>query len=114
MSERTSDDLDSAPPDPDALFEILAHERRRHALRRLRTREGAVALADLADEVARLERDAESGVEVPRENVERIRADLYHRHVPKMADAGVVDYDRESDVVRLACDLSAVDLQDTL
>lgn len=83
-----------APPagSLDGIFELLRPERRRNALYALYQRADAVAVADLAEAVASRE-DADP---------ERVTAALYHVHLPKLAAAGVVDFDREEGRVRLA------------
>lgn len=62
-----------------------------------------MALSDLADEIAGWEAGTETE-EVPRSAVERVHVSLYHAHVPKLADAGIVNYDRDRDVVALSAD----------
>ena len=60
-----------------------------------------MGLADLADEVA----TAEHGTiisEIPAEEVKRVYLDLYHSHVPKLAEADVVEYGQKSALVELS------------
>lgn len=99
---------------PDTCFEIFAYERRRYVLRCLEMYETPIALADLADEVARLEHDADTLAEVPREEVKRIYMTLYHAHIPKLEDVGFVAYDQESDMVRLVRRFSESSLSEML
>lgn len=94
-----------------ALFEILADARRRHVLYCLERFRTPIPLADLADEVAVAESDANTIADISDESVKRVYMDLYHAHVPKMADAGVVAYDQASDTVDLTSDLGDVDLE---
>nr|WP_253513709.1 hypothetical protein [Halorussus vallis]USZ75127.1 hypothetical protein NGM07_17040 [Halorussus vallis] len=96
------------------LFEVLSHERRRYALYCLETYATPMTLADLADEVARLEHDAETLSEVPAESVKRVYLDLYHSHIPKMEDASLLEYTQEYDAVQLRYDLSALNLRELL
>lgn len=83
----------------DTCFEILAHERRQYVLRCLEMYETPLALADLADEVARLEHGVETLAEIPRENIKRIYMQIYHSHIPKLEDAGLLEYHQETDTV---------------
>lgn len=69
-------------------------------------------LADLAEEVARMESDASTIADIPAEDVKSVYMALYHTHVPKMADANVVTYDQETDSVRLTYDFTAIDLEE--
>lgn len=83
----------------DRIFEILSDAERRHALRCLGTYQNPVALADLADTVARRTHD-EPLAEIPPEDVKRVYMRLYHSHVPKLEAADLVEYDQEADSVR--------------
>lgn len=98
----------------DALFDVLARERRRYALHCLQQYRNPLALADLADEVALLEHDVESLRRIPEEEVKRIYLNLYHTHIPKMEAASVLEYDQETDSVRLADEFSSLDLSGLL
>jgi hypothetical protein len=82
----------------DGAFDALANARRRHALSVL-SDHGTISLADLADEVAVRERALPLG-EIPAEAVAELYMALYHRHVPRLAEEGFVDYDQETDMVR--------------
>lgn len=93
-------DADAAPRDAerdaplDALFDALAPRRCRDLLRYLGEREdGAVVLEDL---VARLADDGEPD--------HRVRARLHHTYLPRLADAGLVDYDPECGLVQRTAD----------
>ncbi len=60
-----------------------------------------MALADLADEVAVRENDSRI-TDIPADEVKRTYLSLYHSHIPKLADARVVQYDQERDTVSLS------------
>lgn len=79
--------------------ELLAHERRRLALAVLQAFDEAITLADLAEEVAIRERDAPI-TDVSGETVADVYHSLYHTHVPALADADVVAYDQDADMVQ--------------
>lgn len=83
----------------DALCDLLSSYRRRNAYRIL-VRHGDLSLPDLADEVA----VAECGrplSEVDPDHVLQIYLSLYHTHVPKLGEAGLVAYDQDGDHVAL-------------
>lgn len=80
---------------------LLADSRRRHAIERLRSFDGPIGLADLADEVAAAEHGTSISA-IPAEEVKRVYLDLYHSHVPRLAEVNVVEYDQESDLVELS------------
>lgn len=80
---------------------LLANSRRRHAIERLRSVDGSIGLADLADEVATVEHGTIIS-EIPAEEVKRVHLDLYHSHVPKLTKADVVEYSQEADRIGLS------------
>lgn len=77
---------------------LLAAERRRIALDVLAERTVPVDLETLAAAVAARETDDPD--EPTGDAVERVAVTLHHAHLPRMADYGVIDYDRESGQVR--------------
>lgn len=85
----------------DRVFDVLAHQRRRAALGCLVDHSQAIALADLAQDVAVRENE-EPITEIPKAEIQEIRLVLYHQHLPKLVAAGAVEYDRERDLVRVA------------
>ena len=110
MSENSTDANESLRSDAigfdadtsfDAVFESLAHRRRRYLLRCLCEFDDPMTLADLADEIASRENDAPI-TELSGEEVKRIYTSLYHTHVPKLAAVDLVRYDQDSDTVALA------------
>ncbi|WP_135534198.1 DUF7344 domain-containing protein [Halostella pelagica] len=96
----------------DVLFSILSRERRRYALYCLKQYRNPLTLADLADEVARIEHDEQNLAQIPGSAVKSIYMDLYHSHVPKMDDAGVVEYSQSDDTVRLKYEFTDLDLEE--
>lgn len=86
------------PLTADDVFRLLADHRRRFAVSVLRDHERPMALADLADEVAVMEFGS-TITGIPPEDVKHVYMSLYHSHVPKLEDYGVVTYDQESDLV---------------
>ena len=87
--------------DTDALFDVLSDSRRRFVLACLQEYATPMALGDVADELAVWEHDAPI-TDVPADAVRSIYASLYHRHVPKMVDAGIVEYSQERDALTVA------------
>jgi len=75
--------------------QLLASERRRTTLEVLSQRITPVDLEELATAVAGRETSVAS-----EQHRERIRISLHHKHLPKMADMGVVDYDAEAGRVK--------------
>lgn len=88
------------PIDDDEAYDVLGAERRRFVIVCLHKHETALTLADLADELAAWEHDTPL-TEIPAEEVKQIYLDLYHRHIPKLEDSGIVEYQQDGDMVAL-------------
>ncbi|WP_210423526.1 DUF7344 domain-containing protein [Halorussus marinus] len=89
-----------ATPPFDVLFELLSESRRRYALYALTsTEDGLAEVEALADDVALWEARADD-VALTDERRSAIGDALREKHLPRLADAEVVDYDERSDVVR--------------
>lgn len=95
------------PVSLDAVFGLLASFRRRTAYRTLLSH-GDLSLPDLADEVAVVERD-QPLPEIDPDAVLKVYLSLYHTHVPKLAAAGLVEYDQDGDFVALTDDGRALE-----
>ncbi|WP_132058461.1 DUF7344 domain-containing protein [Halorussus amylolyticus] len=80
--------------DVSATFDLLANARRRGVLYAV-GRDGAATVADLAERIAAWQGDEEGP------SPEAVHTSLVHAHLPKLEDAGAVEYDRERDVVTL-------------
>jgi len=77
----------------DIVFEIAKNERRRNVLRFLSEQSGPVSLSDLAEHVAAKE-NGKTVRELSSGERKRVYVGLYQCHLPKMDDAGVVNFDR--------------------
>ncbi|WP_134670514.1 DUF7344 domain-containing protein [Halorussus marinus] len=100
----------SATLTTDEVFELLSDADRRCALVVLRRADGAVSLGELASATVAIaeDRDPEGVADDERE---RTATALHHRHLPRLAEAGVVDYDPAESRVELtdaAADLDPV------
>lgn len=81
----------SGPVPRDAVFSLLSPSRRRALIRVLAAHDRELTLNDVTKEI--VTREAETDItDVPREEVLRVATSLYHEHVPRLADAGVVRY----------------------
>lgn len=101
---RTSDSTsrpDLGPEEPeltrDDMFDVLSNPRRRYALHVLRT-EGEVALGDVAEQVAAWE-NGTTVEEVSASERKHAYTALQQRHLPRMDDMGVVEFDRRAGTV---------------
>lgn len=106
---RTEGPVSATDDDPlpvDLIFDALSNERRQRALLHLQHVE-RTTLVDLAEHVAAWENNTTIG-SVTREARSRVYTGLYHSHVPRLADMGIVEYDRETDMVSLTSAADAV------
>ncbi|WP_049888782.1 DUF7344 domain-containing protein [Natronococcus occultus] len=85
--------------DADTDATALSHRRRRAVLGCVE-QHNVVTLADLADELAVQEHGTPID-EIPADAVTELYLELYHNHVPVLADAGLVAYDQEGDLVAI-------------
>ena len=90
---------DSVEPDPgawgdelDRITTALSDKRRRYVIHHLAGDEGPTAVGELADEIAEWASGDHSAVETG----------LLHRHLPKLADAGLIAVDHDAGSVRLS------------
>lgn len=83
--------------DLDTVFEALADERRRIAIRCLREHH-EITLPDLAELVAEHEHDCDLRA-IPDEQVRDTYVALYHRHIPLLEEADFLTYCQEEDLV---------------
>lgn len=81
------------------IYECLSRSRRRYVLHCLHNAGQPLALADVAEEVAEMETEAQS--ELDDELVKDVYMMLYHAHIPKLDDADLVEYNQERDEVKL-------------
>ncbi|UPV76686.1 hypothetical protein M0R89_21020 (plasmid) [Halorussus limi] len=85
------------------MYGALADDRRRVILSILTDRTTAVDVATLARSVAARETGTSVG-DVDEETVEQVRASIYHVHLPKLANAGIIQHNEEQQTVELAHD----------
>lgn len=85
------------------VVDVLSSRRRRYVLYYLLdSSDGVTELDDLADQLQRWERAADD--EVPDDHGVRIATALHHVDLPKLSDAGIVDFDPRSGAVRYHAD----------
>lgn len=83
---------------PSTVYSLLSNRCRRRAIEALSNRGPPIALADLANAVATRESDTDADG-VSEKTVDEIAALLHHAHLPKLADANVIEYASERNVV---------------
>ncbi|WP_457852007.1 DUF7344 domain-containing protein [Halalkalicoccus ordinarius] len=82
----------------DDTFHILQNERRRRVLRYLSDAEGPVDMRDIAEQVAAWEHDT-TVQQLTSDQRQRVYIALYQSHLPKLADFGLITYNRSRGVV---------------
>jgi hypothetical protein len=92
----------------DVVFDILSSPRRRYVLYYLRTTDEPVQLTDLAEQVAAWEHDTVPE-EITEQERKRVYVSLYQTHVPRLAEVGIIEYDKDSGYISLAEDTGSVD-----
>lgn len=99
-----TDALEAAREDSlDTVFTVLSDQRRRYILDCLDEYDTPMALNDLAEEVAVREYDSPI-TEISVTQVKEVSISLHHVHVPRMEDAGLVEYERDDNLVALSED----------
>lgn len=83
--------------DLDRTFSILADSRRRAVLRSLNGVDDPVELDGLAKSVAHYL--ATVSPESSNTDIERIRLELHHQHLPQLAEFGFIEYDQASETI---------------
>ncbi|WP_290815933.1 hypothetical protein [Halovivax sp.] len=94
--------------DTSTMLKLLADQRRRHALDLLSAADRPRSVAALASDVADRERE-ESATSVERPRTEDLRIELYHVHLPMLAESGLIEFDRDRKTATLARSLGTVD-----
>jgi hypothetical protein len=90
--------------DANELLELLGNRRRRLLWRHLRTEESAAALSDASRQIAAWENGVDPA-DVEYDQRKSVYTSLRQFHCPKMADAGLVEFDDRDGTVRLTSDL---------
>jgi hypothetical protein len=77
----------------DVVFEILKNQRRRDAIKYLKENDGEATLGDMAEYIAAKENDIEIEA-LSSSQRKRVYIGLYQCHLPKMANSGVIDFEK--------------------
>lgn len=96
-----AEDGDTDRLSKDVIFELLKNRRRREVLAYLLEAEDTVTLGELAEQIAAWENDTEVAA-LSSDQRKRVYVALYQTHLPKMDDAGIVDYDQDRGLISLS------------
>lgn len=92
----------TAGPTAEIIFEILSNRRRRNVLQYLKQIDGPVTMRDLSEQLTAWETGKDRTAIRPSER-KRVYTALHQNHLPRMDQAGVIEYDRDrGTVVRTA------------
>lgn len=89
----------NSPGDLDSLFACLANHRRRLLLEGISKTSGPVVVEELVQHIVEREDVATADTDSSDQLVE-ITISLFHNHLPKMREAGVIDVDHETNTVQ--------------
>jgi DNA-binding transcriptional ArsR family regulator len=84
----------------DVIFDIVSNRRRRFVLRHLHNEQNPAQLTDIATELAAAESDT-TPEQVDKQARKRAYVSLYQTHIPRLAEAEIVEYDEETGEVFL-------------
>jgi hypothetical protein len=93
----------------DTIFSMLSNQRRRYVIHFIKRDPGPIRIRDLAQQVAAWE----NGIEVEEltyKQRKRVYTSLHQTHLPKLHDAGVVEYDRDRGTITLADGAAELDI----
>ncbi|WP_418284357.1 DUF7344 domain-containing protein [Halorubrum sp. DTA46] len=94
----------------DELFDVLANQRRRFAVHLLkREDDSSIAIGEMAEQIAAWENGIEM-TEITGNERKRVYTALQQSHLPKMDDAGVVEFNKDRGLVEPTPALTDVDL----
>lgn len=95
---RTSDDVESL--DQTEVFELLGNDRRRNALHHLMAIDGGTDIRSLSRQLAAWE-TGKAVDDVSAEERRRVYISLHQTHLPRLDDAGLLEYESSGDVLEL-------------
>ncbi|ELZ44600.1 hypothetical protein C464_13260 [Halorubrum coriense DSM 10284] len=94
----------------DELFDVLANQRRRFAVHLLkREDQDTLRIGDMAEQIAAWENGIET-TEITGPERKRVYTALQQSHLPKMDDAGVVEFNKDRGIIEPTSALQDVDL----
>jgi hypothetical protein len=105
----TTEARDAAAIAPETVFEVLSNERRRYVLHHLKSMGERITVRELSEQVAAWENGIEVAAVTPKER-KRVYTALHQTHLPKMADVGVIDYDRDRGTLELTDAIETFDI----
>jgi len=84
----------------DVVFDLLSNQRRRYVLYYLKEIDDSIQLQDLADQVSAWENEMPID-ELSYQQRKRVYVSLYQTHIPKLEEAGLIEYDSDTGMVSI-------------
>jgi len=109
VSEPSDDEAESVEPSREEIFEIVSNQRRRHVVHYLRQQDRPVELRELSTQLSAWENE-EPPAEVSHNERRRVYTALRQSHLPKMDEAGVVEYDADRSVIEPSAGMDDIEL----
>jgi DNA-binding transcriptional ArsR family regulator len=107
--ERVDGSGDDGSLSKDLVFTMLSNARRRHVIHYLKQRGERVTIRELSRQVAAWENGVETD-DLDYKQRKRVYTSLHQTHLPKLDDAGIVDYDRDRGTVALGTGASELEV----
>ena len=108
-SLQTEPDSNGESPSTDDLYYILANKRRRYALHHLQQVDGRVDFGEMAEQIAAWEY-GKTRREVTSNERKYVYSALQQRHLPKMHDIGLVEFNKRDGTVEPTAVLDEIDV----
>lgn len=100
---------DTESPLPlETVFRALSNERRRTILYHLTACSYPVPFEEVVDKVA-VQESKTYATDIPAEVYEQVASDLHHTQLPKLAQWGIIEYERELKLITIAETLRPLD-----
>lgn len=97
------------PEDLDLVHDVLSNQRRRQILQLLEADpDQSATVPELASTIAAWEMDMDDPEAVSYDDRKSLQSTIYQHHAPKMATAGLVEFDKRSGRLELAADEDSV------
>ena len=96
-------------PTENQVFDVLANRRRRFALHALRQGEDTVDIGTLAEQIAAWENQTDPAAVTSTER-KRVYTALQQSHLPRMHDAGMVEFDKRAGTVNVTDAAEEIDV----
>ncbi|WP_336023564.1 DUF7344 domain-containing protein [Halobellus salinisoli] len=93
-----SHDVRQGGPSLDVIFDVLRNRRRRLVMQAVEECNGETTLSDLAEHIGGIENDKPPEALNAQER-KRVYVGLYQCHLPKMHDAGAIEFDKDRGTV---------------